>query len=679
MNSHNTENLWTLFGNDALSNPFPYVQNLFDCITNKNIETVLYHAPFELPQLSLFQSDAAGLGRFAYLPTGERLFVRVRSYFGNSEVRGRALLPIEFGERREITLVVTSISNPLKVGSLKVVIANWLTNEPPDPTRGAPPRAVRSPSQAAYGISIAPFVLLDSFAGKNKKPVSIGGYEVLWAGSSTIIESFDTLRDCALRTSVQRGISNNYLAEWVAAVSKRSKVDLSIIFECGVSTLEQVVTKTVTKIGRTIEARNAHPTRNELAETIADVPSALRLANYFFEHGTLLAMVDMLARDTFKGVGLSVFNVPTKFPLYMTTCIFLSAFPEIARLPNTGASHAEDSSNAAALIELYRSSTAGTDRATGQRSSAFEAVLAVACDGAGAFTERKLSCNSKDGSVKSVYVRADGSGKSEEHASHVPYAIESMRRQGAALVQELFGHFTRETQAWDGKNKASYLGKETFATALNTTSGRLARIAISDRRKASGSTGSAAQAWARSVRISTRAAMQRVVLEIMIELNRFLTDGTFRMCRYAAENTPEEEAVSGIATGIARNANACRVVHSDLVTYFTSGVSALITDGIPRVFPIRPNTRVRCGDCGERFDPLCVTTRDNLAVCEECNVLFCLGCYSIRVKNMIAANGGDPITLQTMNEHPHLMRCVRCVRFDKGRHDFFEYAQGVSQ
>ena len=662
MNSYNTENLWTLFGSEALADPLTNLQTLFECITGEHIEKTLYHTPFELPQYTLFQPDLAGLGRFSYLSTGERLYVRVRSYFGTNERTGRGLVPMEFGETRELTIVVTSIANPLKEGSVKVVIANWLANEPADPTRGAPPRAVRAPSQAVYGVSISPFVLLDSFVGKNKKTVCIGGYEALWSGSTTIIEAWDTLRDCALRTVVQRGISNNYLAEWVAGVEKRSKVDLSIIFECGGSGMEQVVGKSAAKIGRSLEARLAHPNQNEFPENVPDVTNAFRVANYHFEHGTLLAMVDMLARDTFKGVGLTVFNVPTKFPLYLTACIFLSAFPEIARLPNTGPSNAEDSANAATLVELYRASTSGTDMATGMRSSAFEAVLAVACDGAGAFTERKVSRKSQDGSVKSVYVRADASGKSEEQASHVPYAIESMRRQGAALLQELFGHFTKETQAWDAKHKISYLGKEAFDAAMGVTSGRLARIAVSDRRKAGGSTGSAAQAWARSVRISTRAAMQRVVLETVIEVNRFLTDGTFRMCRYAAENTPEEEAFSGAATGIARNANACHVVHSDLVTYFTSGVSALITEGIPRVFPIRPNTRVRCGDCGNGFDPLWVTVRDNLAVCEECNVLFCLDCYKIRVKNMIAANGGDTITLKIMNEHPQLMRCVRCVR-----------------
>lgn len=666
MNSHNTENLWNLFGSEALVDPLPNVQKLFDCITGEHIEKIVYHLTYELPQYTLFQPDVAGFGRFSYLPTGERLFVRVRSYFGTSEIRGRALLPMEFGEKREVTVVISSLANPLKQGAMKVVVANWLTNESPDPARGAPPRAVRAPSQAAYGISVSPFVLLDSFCWKNKKTVTVGGYQVLWAGSTTVIEAWDTLRECALRTHVQRGISTQYLAEWVAGVEKRSKVDLSIILECGGLGFEQIVTKSAAKIVRSLEARHAHPKPDELPETISDVPGALRVANYFFEHGTLLAMVDMISRDTFKGVGLSVFNVPTKFPLYMTACIFLSAFPEIARLPNTGSSNAEDKANAAILIELYRASTVGTDMATGQRSSAFEAVLAVACDGAGAFTQQKVSRKSRDGSVKSVYVRADGSsGKSDEQVSHIPYAVESMRRQGAALLQELFGHLTVETQTWASQHNSTYLGKEAFDAALNTTSGRLARIAIADRRKVEGSTGSAAQAWARSVRLSTRAAMQRVVLETIVEINHFLTDGTFHKCRYAAENTPGEEAVSDKASGIARNATACRIVHAELVTYFTSGVSALMNDGIPRVFPIRPNTRVVCGDCSKLFDPLWVTVRDNLAVCSDCNVYFCSECYQIRVKNLVAANGGNTITIESMKNHPQLMRCVRCVRCER--------------
>ena len=150
------ETLFPIFGAEALADPLPCVQQLFDCIANEHVETVLFHTPYELPEFSVFDPDSAGLGRFAYLRTGERLYVRVRSFFGSSEVKGRALEPISFGEKREISLFLTSIMNPFKLGSVKIVIADWLTNEEIDPLRGTPPRVFRAPSQAVYGVSVAP-------------------------------------------------------------------------------------------------------------------------------------------------------------------------------------------------------------------------------------------------------------------------------------------------------------------------------------------------------------------------------------------------------------------------------------------------------------------------------------------------------------------------------------------
>jgi hypothetical protein len=164
------------------------------------------------------------------------------------------------------------------------------------------------------------------------------------------------------------------------------------------------------------------------------------------------------------------------------------------------------------------------------------------------------------------------------------------------------------------------------------------------------------------VRSAPRDAMQRVVLELMVEVNRFVTDGTFRMCRYAPENTPSDEATARVDVGIRKNVSACRTAHSELITFFTSGVSALITEGIPRLFPMRPNTRVRCGDCGTQFNPLWIAPRDIAACCESCNVMFCTECYKIRVANMVAANDHNTLTIEAVAARPQLMQCARCVR-----------------
>ena len=660
MNS-NAANLWSVFGHDALLDPFPYIEKIFTAIKHRRVETVVYHAPYELAKYTLFQPDVGGFGRFAYLRTGERIFVRIRSYFGKTEVYGRAVIPIQYGERREITICVTTIGSPLIEGTLKVIIAEWMTNEAPDTSFGAPTLATRAPSQGSYGNSVVPCVLLDSFVGKNKKVAAMGGYEVLVSGSATVIEAYDNIRKIALKTSVQRGPINTHFAEWVVKVEKRTKSNRSLLYECDGSMLNALHAKSAVKINRRIEERNAHPNNEVEPDPVTTFSDAVRTANHFFELGTLGAMIDLIARDAFKGVKLPVFSVPIKFPLYLCACIFLSASPEIARLPNTGRSNAEDASNATMLIEMYRSLTVGTDRSTGARTSAFEAILSVACDGVGALTSKPTKAS--NGSVKSIYSRTEKDNMpSVEEVLHVPYAIENMRRQGAALLQELFGNFTTETVLWADAKQTALLGKDAAGAALDATSSRLVEISKTQRRRATGCTGSSAMWAARATRSSTREAMQRVVLQTMLELNEFATSGTFQLTRYAALNSESDEAIMGLHSGIQRNVDACQWLHSELLYYFSSGVHGLITAGIPTSFAIRYDTVVQCGDCGKAFDPLWVTPRDNIATCEGCNVLFCMICYNTRVTNMINANGGNSPTEETMERHVNLRRCAQCVR-----------------
>ena len=373
-------------------------------------------------------------------------------------------------------------------------------------------------------------------------------------------------------------------------------------------------------------------------------------------------MVDLLARDTFRGLNLSVFSTPTKFPLYLVTCIFLAAFPEMARLPSdSGPAHVEDAANCAVLIEMYRNMTTGVDRASNTRTSAFEAVLAVACDGCGASISPRSCKTAGTGKNKTIYVRAgEAVADGESTSAHLIYSLENMRRQGSALVQELFSHHTNEFQGWAFKKYAAELGKDVNAAATDTVYDPSWRVGLADRR-VGGSTGTSAFSGPRSLRVSRAEAMQRIVLEMMVEVNTFCEQGTYRMARYAAQNTIAEESVS-IETGVERNANACRVVHHELANYFNCGLSALITEGIPRVMPIRPNTRVKCGDCGQNFNPLDLAPRDNCALCESCNVLYCVRCYTKHVKALIEKNGGNTLTAEFLVANESQFHCRMCAR-----------------
>lgn len=644
-------NLYSIFGSEALLTPLEHSYKLFEKIKNRNVETVVYHINYELEPYSLIQPDVAGFGRFSYLPTGERLFCRVRSFFGANEVFGRSLLQIEYGERREISILITSINNPLKQGAFRIIVAEWITYESRDESFGAPHAAKRAPSQAVYGTSIAPLVLIDSFVGKNKRPLSMGGYEVLWSGTTTIVESsMDTSGNVPLATSVQRGIANCQLAEWVVGVASRSKSYFPVVYACIPSAFNDVLKKNAVKINRRLEERSLAHRQDAELDPINTFSDAVAGANRFLEHTTIGAIVDLLARDTFRGVKLPIFNTPTKFPLYLTTCVFLAAFPELARLPNSGALNDEDASNASRLLQMYRSVTTGTDPATGVRTTAFEAILAVVCDGVGSIAP-------VNNGVKSGRRR---SGASADDASQV-HIIENMRRQGAALLQELFGEFADETRTWAAQKHTTLLGSSCAASAMDATSNQLVQLSTIERRRSARCTGSSASI-ARSCRSSRRDAMQRTVLGILVATNQFVSDGTFRMVRYASVNDATEDAAIGVASGIERNVNACQVVHSELASYFSVGISALIATGIPRIFPLRYGTVVVCGDCGVEFDPLGVFVRDSMANCECCNIIFCMDCYTIRVANMVAANNGNTLTVETMEAHANLMRCARCVK-----------------
>ena len=351
-------NLTSLFGEAASLKPVECMNKLLECIQGPEVTTVLYHTNYELPMYALLETAEHGFGQFCYHRTGERLFVRVRSYFGTTLVANRALEPIEIGERREITCLVTSIGNPLKEGSVKIIVAEWIPPKTIYEVRyGRPKPHALAPSQSVNAISIAPFVLLDSYV-TNDKSVSIGQYAALWSGSTTIVERYGFSAENPHKIRLDRGIANQALAEWCVNIEKRSKVDLSIVVEMSMPTWETIAAKSMKKIERVFETERNHPTKEEFLQ---EYPDAINLANHFFEHGTLCAFLDLIARGTFDGIGLTVFNSPTKFPLYISACVFLAVFPELARLHSSPNAQAEERANAQALLETYRSLTTGVD------------------------------------------------------------------------------------------------------------------------------------------------------------------------------------------------------------------------------------------------------------------------------------------------------------------------------
>jgi hypothetical protein len=214
---------------------------------------------------------------------------------------------------------------------------------------------------------------------------------------------------------------------------------------------------------------------------------------------------------------------------------------------------------------------------------------------------------------------------SEEFAK-IPIGIEFMRRQALTLAHELFSPPHKVTKKKRLDEAMAFFPPEVITDAVeNLTSGVERRVETE--RVSKGFVGSDRQTAPYSVRTSSRDAMARITLQIMLDVNEYLSSGVFRMRNLTTDHeiVPVMEAGIEVHVNLEAWADTKRVVN----IYFANGSMFLVENCNFLTFPVRPRTRVQCGGCLEMHSPL-ETASSHL--CLGCNVHLCAYC-SNRIDN----------------------------------------------
>lgn len=627
-----TENLCTLFDRDALrcKSAEELVAELSDPMLASGVECVLYSTMFSHEQFSLFSPEVGGYGTPLQLPTGELFYMRMRACIGTSPFAVRGREPFVPNETREIVTVVVGASRKSGVHYRLVATKYDLQNDAPLALGSL--REART--RACYGCNVAPLLFVDQHV-PNTKGTSINGFGTVFCGSASFVDGIDCEKKVPLCSSVIRGFGSLTTAEWVsgARLEKRSVDHVALTSR---EDFNKQWTRATTRVDRALAERRAEQIHHASlpVETVACMQEALSMAYFVLEHATLGGLVDHIATDAYVGVSVPFFEIPTRFALYLSAAVLIAATPEMAHLPCAPEIAHEDMCNARTLMDLFHSLTSGVDEASGIRCTAIEAVLNVACD-----------------SIRSGI----------ETESRIPQAIELMRRQGAALLQELWSLPGKPTEDMSLERTKARLGDAEAMEALNRISDPMGRL-IGAERRAAGSVGSWAQNANERRRRATRAARQGVVLKTLLEINEFCTTGMFHGRRFACENTQlDNHRNGGPACGIPRNRVACNSVHDALSVFFVLGPEQCVYDGSPLCFPLRPRTRARCGGCGSVFDPRLCISRLLFGACGGCKRLFCGSCYQAFVDQLAKqaehANLGHDV-LQRISEGALCRQCA---------------------
>jgi len=609
-----------------------------------HVETILLRSDVATESFGRFDPTIAGFGSPRRLETGENLYLRVRTFVGSQQLKPEVFQPILEHETREFTFVAT---NPNAIRDSTTMSQVLFVHRPLSPQ--VPPNyanATKSPSRAVAGLNVLPLLFCDRHGVRQKVGLTIYNFTSVLCGSITTSLIGDIKGRTHNTTDVMRGFGSMAVSEWVVG-ARPNRRDPAAVVECSPREHLAAASKMSSTIERTLQetaAANTHGSDGLPMESVRNVREAQTTAHTFLEHGTLGGILDALACDSFAGLDMPGTTFPTRIPLYISACVLIAASPERARLPTPMDARNEDAHAGTTLLGAYYANTVGRHVATGVRSTALEAAIDVAIEDLSVLVSRDPR-TAKTPSVDTIFATnsfLDAFGRVHEEVVAVPSAVEAMRRQGAALLQELFGSSPACVERGCDVELAKFMGpsfaREAKERIQNPLSASLEVI-----RRQRGLHGSYTPNFQRRLRRASKFAMQRTLLRLLLDLNDFCASGRYKERMFAQCNSPCDDAANGGASGISRNRQAMSAVHSQLVAYFSAGVEGLLILEIPLLFPVRARTRARCSNCAAFFPPAEVAARGLLMQCIECRSFLCDACYTSKAPAVAAARAASSL------------------------------------
>ncbi|MDA9603604.1 hypothetical protein N9S30_00450 [bacterium] len=271
------------------------------------------------------------------------------------------------GEIRQI-VVVTLCPRMKRYTGEVVVLRAWY------PTRRVQ-RQSRAPSIVVRGLNCLPLLLPDTqIAGmkRSKKQIRIRGCSVVYGSVS---EALALTKGSLPTVSVVHGQHLNALATWVVT-EKEPKGQLFLCQQIDLTDFRAERTKTCKRIKNHLEQQMAHPPdkNHRLPERIKSDDEALLTAVDYFDTASIVGVLDLMCSGAFDGISISMLSAPREFPLFLSCCVILAAFPTHYRLnPST----IEDGKLSDEMAMLIHSNLPSCDVTTSQTAIEIAVQLAI--------------------------------------------------------------------------------------------------------------------------------------------------------------------------------------------------------------------------------------------------------------------------------------------------------------
>lgn len=558
-------------------------------------------------QATAFVPEHGEFGRPLKNAAGEDVWLRTRSFLERSPLPNRAFESMIPGEIREIVVVVGSRD----VANVAIVRA-W-TRGPKRSADKATPAAApvvarreeNETTHVTYGCGVFPFVFPEGHSSKRKsKTIRLGGYNVVFCGCADVRNGSKDGFDC-----IKRNTSLFAFAEWILECRQLrypKEGPFSITYEKGEyeAQFERFVANAVEREKQWATGHENADDDDLPAQSVKTMPAAISMAHCYSEFVSLTAIVDLIASHTLNGIPNRLVSHPHFFHLYAAVAIVVAANPQYFFAPELMSKYAEDAFLIDKLFSQYQS--------LHKQTTALELMVHDACNQSAQFLARKRAQRRAG--------KGGGGSATEPLHSTVPIGVEFMRRQALTLAHELFAR-PREATRRERLDQATAFFPPTVVADATENLTSSVESAMDAETAAKGYGGSDRQTVPRSLRTASRDGLARIALQILLDVNEYLTTGVFKMVNM----TVDSEVVPIVESGIEVHVNLQAWADTKRVVnmYFCNGAMLLVDKCDFLTFPVRPRTRARCGGCLERFSPIEMAAAH---LCWRCRAPMCASC-----------------------------------------------------